>query len=336
MITAGALFSGIGGFCLGFKDAGFRTSWAIDSDPNAVETYTANIECEQIICEDVRGISARQLESVDVLHAGFPCQSFSQAGGRKGFEDPRGRLFFEVIRIIKEFGHRKPKVIVLENSPFLRYGDGGAWFLQVKSALQKARYWFRDSNACELDAFKVTDLPQQRTRLFMVALSGDFFHSGRFEFPTSTNNRPKNVEDFVDFDADVSDEYYLPNENRYADMIRQYVDDPRSIYQLRKYFVRAKMPGVCPTLTANMGLGGHNVPFVLGRKGLRKLTEYECLRLQGFPKSFYFPDSVPRWMRYCQVGNSVAVPVASVLAKKVAARLLEGEYVDENRFSIPN
>jgi DNA (cytosine-5)-methyltransferase 1 len=147
-------------------------------------------------------------------------------GSAERIRRSKGQAFFELIRVIREFGDRKPKIIVLENSPFLRYGDGGAWFLQVN---------------------------------------------------TAPDRKPKNLTDYVDFDADVPDDYYLLDEKRYADMIRRHIDDCRSIYQLRKYFVRAKMPGVCPTLTANMGLGGHNVPIVVGRKGLRKLTEHECL-----------------------------------------------------------
>jgi DNA (cytosine-5)-methyltransferase 1 len=99
-------------------------------------------------------------------------------------------------------------------------------------------------------------------------------------------------------------------------MISRRVNDKNCVYQLRKYEVRAKSPGICPTLTANMGLGGHNVPFVVDRRGLRKLTEQECLRLQGF-SDFRFPDEVPRARRYTQVGNAVTVPVAELVAQRV-------------------
>jgi DNA (cytosine-5)-methyltransferase 1 len=100
-------------------------------------------------------------------------------------------------------------------------------------------------------------------------------------------------------------------------MINDKTEDKCCIYQLRKFLVRVKSAGECPTLTANMGLGGHNVPFIHDSKGLRKLTEYECLRLQGFPSNFTFPDEVPRAKRYVQVGNSVAVPIAELLAVAV-------------------
>ncbi|TXM94952.1 DNA (cytosine-5-)-methyltransferase [Methylobacterium sp. WL116] len=326
-MKCGALFAGIGGFCLGFEGAGLPTSWAVELDSHAARTYRENLKAVRLIEASVEDVSAQShdLEPVDVLHAGFPCQSFSQAGVRKGFEDPRGKLFFEIIRIIESFKDKRPKVIVLENSPFLRYGEGGVWFLELQRAIQKAGYWFRPENCRELSAFDLTDLPQQRTRLFMVALSMSHFSSGRFVFPSEKLNKSKELRNFVDFDGVVDDRYYLDNENRYFKMISKKVDDKNCLYQLRKYEVRAKEPGVCPTLTANMGLGGHNVPFLMNGRGLRKLTERECLSLQGFPKEFQFPDTVPIAKRYIQAGNAVSVPVARLLAEKVRAKLKNGE-----------
>ena len=212
-------------------------------------------------------------------------------------------------------------MLVLENAPFLRYGDGGAWFLELQRAIRKAGYWFRSDNSRELNAFELTHLPQQRVRLFMVAFSMQHFRSGRFLFPTKRNATEKDLSAFIDFDGHVDDEYYLPRENRYFDMILSAVSDRRCVYQLRKYEIRAKDSGICPTLTANMGLGGHNVPFILNSRGLRKLTEYECLRLQGFPPRFDFPDGVPRAKRYTQVGNAVAVPVAELLSGHVRSKI---------------
>lgn len=336
-MKAAALFSGIGGFCLGFERQGIKTQWALELNQHAVETYRANVATPRIIQKDIREVSvaADDLEPIDVLHAGFPCQSFSQAGTRSGFDDDRGKLFFEIIRLLREFGPKRPPVLVLENAPFFRYGDGGAWFLRLQNEIRKAGYWFRDENAQEIDAYKFTDLPQQRVRLFMVALSTDHFISGRFEFPKPKSVKAKDLRDFVDFDNDVDEQYYLPKDNRYYHMINNAAESDRQIYQLRKYLVRTKEPGVCPTLTANMGLGGHNVPFVFAPSGLRKLTEYECLALQGFPKGFSFPESVPWAKRYTQVGNAVAVPVAEELAKFVRRRLETGRADGgEGRFRI--
>lgn len=327
-MTAAALFAGIGGFCLGFSRAGIPTSWAVENDQSAIATYKANTNGVEVVTtddqpadiRDVR-VAAANLAPVDILHAGFPCQSFSQAGERKGFGDPRGQLFYEIIRIIREFGEQRPSVLILENSPHLRYGDGGSWFLELSKEIRRSGYWFRETNCAELDLFDLTELPQKRTRLFMVAFSTNHFRNGRFSFPTRESKTPKDLSRYVDFNGEADDMYYLSPENRYHKMITQKVDDQRTVYQLRKYLVRAKEPGVCPTLTANMGLGGHNVPFVHDKRGLRKLTEYECLRLQGFPEGFSFPDHVPIHRRYTQVGNSVSPIIAELLAKAVRQKI---------------
>lgn len=328
-MKCGALFSGIGGFCLGFEGAGFETAWAVELNESAADTYRHNLPHVRLLTKSVKEVTVAgdELDPVDVLHAGFPCQSFSQAGEKRGFEDERGKLFYEIIRLVREFGANKPKVLVLENAPFLRYGEGGAWFLELQRAIQKEGYWFRPGNSQELNAFDLTPLPQQRVRLFMVALSIDHFSSGKFDFPSESSVEQKNMRNFIDYDATVDKEYYLNDENKYYKMISDAVTDRECLYQLRKYEVRAKEPGVCPTLTANMGSGGHNVPFIMNGKGLRKLTEQECLRLQGFPRDFTFPDSVPRAKRYTQVGNAIAVPVARLLAERVKNRLNEGGVV---------
>lgn len=328
-LKAGALFSGIGGFCLGFEQAGIKTTWAVENNPTAVMTYAHNIKGVRIVEHDgepasVKDVTVKKddLEPVDILHAGFPCQSFSQAGDRKGFDDPRGQLFYEVIRIVEEFKDRKPSVIVLENSPHIRHGDGGSWFIELTKEIKKAGYWFRDTNCAELDPYVLTPLPQKRNRLFMVALSIDHFKNGKVSFPSQKDESVKSLADYIDFSSSLEDNsYYLPEENRYHKMISNEVEDKTCIYQLRKFLVRVKEPGVCPTLTANMGLGGHNVPFIHDAKGLRKLTEFECLRLQGFPAGYTFPEEVQRAKRYIQVGNSIAVPVVALLAKAVKEKI---------------
>ena len=157
----------------------------------------------------------------------------------------------------------------------------------------------------------------------MVALAIDKFKNGKFAFPMKRDDREKNLAEYIDFKGSLEDiSYYLPDENRYHNMISKKIDDKGCIYQLRKFLVRVKDPGVCPTLTANMGLGGHNVPFIHDAKGIRKLTEYECMKLQGFPDNFIFPDDVPRAKRYAQVGNSVVVPVVELLALAVKEKIL--------------
>ena len=316
-IKAGAIFAGIGGFCIGFKKAGINTSWAIDNDDFARATYTQYIQGTEYILKDVRVVSARDLEPVDVLSAGFPCQSFSQAGYRKGFEDERGKLFYDLMRIIHEFKDKRPSIIIFENSPYLRHGNGGSWFIEITKEIKKAGYWFREASVAELDSFELTPLPQRRNRLFMVGLSTARFNNGMFDFPDKKDNTPKNIKKYIDFDKEKGEEYYLPSDNRYYKMIGAKFEDPFCIYQLRKFLVRVKNPNECPTLTANMGQGGHNVPFIYDRKGLRRLTEQECLALQGFPEDFCFPKDVPRNKRYVQAGNAVCPLIAKLIADAI-------------------
>jgi len=325
--TAGALFSGIGGFCLGFADAGIQTAWAVENDVDAVSTYELNFKNANVVKynghpSDIKLVSASDLIPVDVLHAGFPCQSFSVAGDRKGFDDPRGQLFFQITRIIREFQDRKPSVLVLENSPNIRNGEGGSWFMQIINEIRGCGYWFRESNCFELDSYDYTHVPQRRKRLFMVAFDTSKFRSSKFDLVFVQKQVDKDLTKFIDFNSRLDDDYYYLEEgNRYHSMISGEIDDKECIYQLRKYLVRVKDRNVCPTLTANMGLGGHNVPFIHDQKGIRKLTEYECLSLQGFPPSFKFPEGVSRNRRYVQIGNSVVPPLASIIAKAIVKKL---------------
>ena len=341
-LKVGALFSGIGGFCLAFEAAGFQTAWACEIDPYAASVYRRNLPSNVLFEKDIRTLSVKKdrLEPVDVLHAGFPCQSFSQAGARAGFEDERGKLFFEIIRLIKEFKTQKPAVLVFENAPYLKWGEGGVWFSEITRQLQQAGYWFRESNARELDLFDLTPIPQRRSRLFMVAWSRDHFRDGRFVFPSQISTLPKQISKFVDFKGTKADWYYLPEENRYFKMIKNEKTDKgsvRHLYQLRKYIVRLQEANICPTLTANMGGGGHNVPFIWDAKGLRKLTENECLKLQGFPSWFKFPPKISRTQRYVQVGNAVPPPVAKLLAQAVKQKYLTSCDDDrEDRLGIPS
>lgn len=329
-LKAGALFAGIGGFCIGFQQYGIKTVWAVENDVSAVSTYKHNFPGVRVVehnetLANVKSITVEndKLEPVDILHAGFPCQSFSSAGERKGFDDPRGRLFFEIIRLLKEFGENRPSVIILENSPNIRVGQGGSWFMELTKEIKKAGYWFRDTNCAELDSYDMTLVPQKRKRLFMVAFSTNAFRNGKFSFPKQPQLPAKNLHDFIEFSTFQKDEsYYLDEENKYHKMISEKIDNPHCIYQLRKFIVRKKEPGVCPTLTANMGLGGHNVPFIMDIKGIRKLTEHECLKLQGFPAWFNFPENVLKAKRYQQIGNSVVPSLVELIAEKVKEKII--------------
>lgn len=323
--TCGALFAGIGGFCLGFDEAGFDTVWALDQDSDAELTYSHNIQETEFVVRDVTKVSAlNDLPPVDVLHAGFPCQSFSQGGDRMGFDDPRGQLFFEIIRLLNEWGSEKPRVLVLENAPYLLVGDGGRWFDQIRLAIQRAGYWFSRSNCAILDTFEHTDLPQRRARLFMVATNREWFSDNEIGFEEASLHKPP-LESFLQKEPVEDDWYFLDEESRYFKMIKKHADrnGEHVLFHLRKYVVRPQPPNVCPTLTANMGGGGHNVPFLFKDGRLRKLTEQECLNIQGFPKTFNFPIELSHYTRYRLVGNSVSPKISRIVAKAVRSLIEE-------------
>jgi DNA (cytosine-5)-methyltransferase 1 len=123
----------------------------------------------------------------------------------------------------------------------------------------------------------------------------------------------------------VDEKYYLDLENKYSRLImaKRNIEDPYQIYQLRKFEVRLAAKGMCPTLTANMGHGGHNVPFIISNKRVRKLTERECLNIQGFNNNFSFPDSVSSMSKYAMIGNAVSPPVSKLIADRVLKLLKE-------------
>lgn len=314
-LTAGCLFAGMGGFCGGFKKAGIDTLWANDNDKNAAATFRANYPDVRMIEKDVGKLLVKEddLKPVDILTAGFPCQSFSHAGRKLGFDDERGKLFFRIIDILEKFGSNKPKIILLENVPHLANGEGGKWLHTIISKIQLAGYWFDKTNCRILGTDDVSGLPQIRKRLFMVAASIDDFYCNDFNFPeTGVAVRP--LSNFINRQKNRDSNDYLDTDNRYYKKIDSKIKEgkEKSVYHLRRYDVR-EYPYRCPTLTANMGAGGHNVPFIRDKKGIRRLAVEECAALQGF-YNYKFPQDVPTAERYKQIGNAVSLPVAEKLA----------------------
>ena len=312
----------MGGFCLALKQARAKTLWANDADEFACATVKENFPKLRVIDRPVEGLHVEEsrLEAPDILTAGFPCQSFSAAGARQGFGDKRGGLFYEIARLVREFGSRRPAILLMENVPNLLYGEKGAWIEEIVREVQRLGYWFSESNCSVLNTVRTTAIPQNRDRLFMVALSTDLFPMNKFEYPVQEED-PDPLDQYVDKSRQGPKEDYLPESNRYFKRLSEEARGatPDTVLQWRKYYPR-KYVGVCPTLTANMGGGGHNVPFVQDDWGIRRLTVEECMRLQGFdPGEYRFPDSVPRHRRYSQLGNTITVPIGLLLAKQCVA-----------------
>lgn len=335
-LSAACMFSGMGGFASGLVNAGFAINWANDNDEFACKAFRHRFPDVRILEKNVHdlSVSADELPPVEVLAAGFPCQSFSQAGSRLGFDDPRGALFFEIPRLLEEFKPEdRPSLVVLENVPHLLHGAEGQWFDQVRRTLRRAGYWFRAETCWTVNVKDVTDSPQDRERLFMVAASKQRFTRNPFSPPhkIDVNDQfEQSINTFIDRSRRDSEEAYLSPDNRYYKMIEQAMvngESAANIYQLRRSYVREKKQGLCPTLTANMGIGGHNIPFIRDTWGIRKLSISEVAKLQGFNVvDSLFPE-MPVAEKYRLLGNAVCVGLASqigeicmnILHKEVAA-----------------
>ena len=325
----------MGGFASGLCEAGFDICWANDNDQFACATFRHRFPEVRFIEKDVRELTIHgdELSEVDVLAGGFPCQSFSLAGRRNGFEDLRGELFFEIPRLLNEFApDQRPRIIVLENVPHLLNGAGGGWFEEIRRTLREAGYWFRYESCWSVNVKDATELPQDRERLFMVATSRRHFSYNPFVPPDSSNDDPKtrHINEFINRQQRGLNGAYLSEENRYYKMINRKIESgesPENIYQLRRSYVREKKGGLCPTLTANMGAGGHNVPFIKDAWGIRKLSVDEVARLQGFDTEFSLFPSIPDAEKYRLMGNAVCVPLASLLGRH-CAEILRGELAE--------
>jgi DNA (cytosine-5)-methyltransferase 1 len=322
-----SLFAGMGGFCRAFKNTGFNVVWANEYDTHAAATYKHNFPDVKLLTNSITDISVLRdrLDPIDILTAGFPCQPFSVAGSKLGFNDRRGKLFFEVIRLIKEFGRDKPKILLLENVKNLLHHDGGKTLAKIVDEVQAAGYWFMPENAAILNTRDHTDIPQNRERIFMVAFSWDHFDINDFRFPELEVKKRK-VQDFLDLDKKGSDELYFSEDSKYGMLFSESMKNGSkdSTYLLRRYYVRENKNDEVFTLTANMGGGGHNVPVIRDNWGIRKLTPNECLRLQGFTdENFSFPTNVSASQRYKQIGNAVTVTLVEKLAIECLRQLIE-------------
>lgn len=313
-LNVGSLFSGIGGIDIAFQQAEFNIKWAIEKDSACCRTYRHNFRDVNLLETDIRGINPSKLERVDGLIAGFPCQAFSIGGFQRGFEDKRGNLFFEIQKFIE---YNEPRFVFLENVPNLIEHDNGKTFNHIHNVLSELNYTIRYK---VMRASEYGGVPQIRDRIYIVAFHNDEECEG-FVFPEKVE-LTTSIEEVLQRNIKKHDVYYYDKGDPFYSKANNIVNRKDSIYRVYHESIKCTRNQMCPTLTASMGTRANQVHLVRDNYGIRKLTINECLRFQGFPVNFKFPNSITLNDAYKQIGNSVCVPVVKLIAKNIKKVIL--------------
>lgn len=306
------LFAGIGGFRLALQNVGGKCVFTSEWELSAQKTYRENfgeIPFGDITKERVKNYIPK---GFDILCAGFPCQAFSIAGYQKGFADTRGTLFFDIEQIIEK--HR-PKVVFLENVKNLVSHDNGNTFETILSILEDKLGYKVFSKI--LNSMTHANIPQNRERIFIVAFDPNQVKNyANFKFPSKIK-LTKTIHDILEKGKQADNLYYKTYHPYYPELQKAMVSKD-TVYQWRRVYARENKSNVCPTLTANMGTGGHNVPLIKDDFGIRKLTPKECFLFQGYPENYILPN-LSNSKLYMQAGNSVT----TTLIERIANRIIE-------------
>ena len=308
------LFCGLGGFRIAFESFGAQCVFSSDIDKYARETYKLNFG--EYPTGDITKVNEKDIPDHDILCAGFPCQPFSIGGKRLGFEDTRGTLFFDVLRILKE---KRPSAFFLENVSGLCNHDGGRTIDVILTSLEEIGYqlYFKIINA------KNVGYPQNRARWYCVGFDTEKFKdiSDTYEFPFPTNRELKYTVDSL-IEKKVSNDYInteicqsniMAHIAKFKKSNRYTSNHVLLANEIRKSRCNFRCDGISPCLTAKMGTGGNNIPVVVNQG--RKLTERECLRIMGYPDSYLIKENFHQ--SYKQIGNSVVVPIIRDIAEEV-------------------
>ena len=317
------LFAGIGGFRLALQGLGGKCVFTSEWDKEAQKTYRANFG--EVPFGDITKEETKKFipDGFDVLCAGFPCQAFSIAGKRGGFEDTRGTLFFDVAEIIKR---KKPKAIFLENVKGLRNHDGGKTLETILNVLRNdLKYYVPEPQIINAKDFGV---PQNRERIFIVGFRKDQGVEN-FEYPKPSKKKAK----FADIKEKqvpatkffLSTQYLKTlhaHKARHANKGNGFgfeiiPDDGIAnavvcggMGRERNLVIDNRITDFTPTT---------HIKGTVNREGIRKMTPREWARLQGFPDKYIIP--VADASAYKQFGNSVAVPAIQATAMKLIEKL---------------
>lgn len=312
-ITFIDLFAGIGGFRIALEKAGAVCVFSSEIDKFALQVYKANFN--EDAAGDISAILEKDIPAHDVLCAGFPCQSFSTVGKRKGFSDPRGTLFFEILRVAK---YHKPKVLLLENVKGLLGHNDGDTFETIKNSLENAGYvvyW-------QVLSATMFGLPQRRERVFIVAVREDIRKT--FVFPNGSPTKIK-LKDIVESNVDAK---YFLSENRNNVICKKrasgncrygyhLIEPDEYVYCLltSKYEHNLIVDNTSPTGMFHNIKAKKPQDNVINQQNVRRLTPKEYARLQGFPEDFKVP--IVNKHAYRLFGNAVAVPVVEAVFKEI-------------------
>jgi DNA (cytosine-5)-methyltransferase 1 len=319
------LFAGIGGFRLALQNLGGKCVFTSEWDKYAQKTYKANFG--EVPFGDITKKETKNFipGDFDVLCAGFPCQAFSIAGKRGGFEDTRGTLFFDVAEIIR---NRQPKAFFLENVKGLRNHDGGKTLSTILNVLRnELGYFVPEPKIINAKDFGV---PQNRERIFIVGFH-PITNVYEFEYPEATDKTAV-LEDILEKD-EVSVKYYLSTV--YVETLKKHKARHASKGNGFGYEIIPKDGTANAVVCGGMGRERNLVyddkltnfkPITkiqgeVNKEGIRKMTPREWARLQGFPDNYKIVVSDVQ--AYKQFGNSVAVPAIQATAKEIIKKIME-------------
>lgn len=322
------LFAGIGGFRIAMQDLGGKCIFTSEWDEQAKKTYEVNFG--EVPFGDITKDETKRFipDGFDVLCAGFPCQAFSIAGKRGGFEDTRGTLFFDVAEIIKK---KKPKAIFLENVKGLVNHDKGKTLTTILNVLRNdLGYYVPEPQIMNAKDFGV---PQNRERIYIVGFRKDLGIES-FEYPKPLN-KSVSFEDIKEENT-VSVKYYLSE--TYLNTLINHKKRHESKGNGFGYEIIPDSGTANAVVCGGMGRERNlvydhrledftpvtHIKGEVNREGIRKMTPREWARLQGFPDNFIIP--VADASAYKQFGNSVAVPAIHATGRVIIKRILA--YVD--------
>ena len=322
MFTFVDLFAGIGGFRIALEKNSGNCVYSSEWDKYAQATYNHNFG--EIPNGDITKVEPLSIPDHDVLCAGFPCQAFSISGKQGGFDDTRGTLFFDIANIVK---YKKPKILFLENvRNFIRH-DGGRTLGTIKSVLDTLGY----NVHTEVLNSSHYGVPQHRQRVYILCFKKEL-KINNFDYPKPTyddiclKDILENTIHLSEYEIRRKDIVIFGNKKLLSnDLFSGKKLRPIRIGTINKggQGERIYSPeGHAITLSAHGGgIAGKTGAYLINNQ-VRQLTKRECLRVQGFPESFSFPDEITRAQAYKMCGNSVSVPVVSKIFKQVATYLL--------------